>query len=124
MPGTVGSNPTPLAKVEQMSVRRPGDISVEPEAILRNFRVFETETGDHHFAGYNTVIGEGRVSSKIIQWNPDTKMGITRSGRRYRLDGPYDSLHDDASYIWSVWCKHNHVTTIWKDVTNQYVATI
>lgn len=103
-----------------MSIRIPDDITAEPEAILRNFRVFEVENGDHHFAGYNIVIDEGRVSSKIVQWNSNTKTGITRSGRRYSLIGEVDSLHDDALYIWGIWCQRNGVKT-WKDVTAEYV---
>ena len=55
-----------------------------------------------HFVGYNDAIGEGRVSSPILQFDGATKCGISRSGRIYRLVGGA-GLGNDAQYVWARW---------------------
>jgi hypothetical protein len=103
-----------------MSIYTPKGVAEEPDAVLDRYAVYETEDGEHHFVGYNRITCDGRVSSKIEQWNPDTRTGITRSGRRYKLQEYAGFVHDDAVYVWGIWCQRNGIKT-WKDVTNKYV---
>src|SRR5277367_6572684 len=62
-----------------------------PEIELRNWKVVEVASSkegmrnDRHFVGYNITEHEGRVSSKIIHWDRETRTGTTKSGRTYKL---------------------------------------
>lgn len=101
-----------------MSLYRPNPVSSEPQAILINWAVYELPDGDRHFVGYNTVTGDGRVSSKIMEFDKATMTGTTRSGRKYRLDG-ISQMSNDAQYVWNIWAKYNKVTDF-KDVSDEY----
>lgn len=79
-----------------------------PEIVLRQWRVMELKDGDRHFVGYNVTEGEGRVSSKIVTYDPVTKRGVTQSGRVYQLDGS-PGYNGDAIYVWNKWQAINEV---------------
>lgn len=97
-----------MADSEYMNALFSGGIwpasSVEevPEVLLMGWYVFELENGDRHFCGYNVTEGEGRVSSKIEDWNPETHCGKTASGRVYQLLGT-SHANSDADYVWNRW---------------------
>ncbi|MGY3581980.1 hypothetical protein ACVIGB_001097 [Bradyrhizobium sp. USDA 4341] len=101
-----------------MSVHLVPPVNVEPETVLTRYRVFELPAGTRHFCGYVDSAFEGRVSSGILSWDPDTMIGITRSGRRYRLEGD-PGMHPDALYVWGRWKDLNSVSD-YKDVTAEY----
>jgi len=91
-------------------VWRATPISETPEIVLSNWLVKELPNGDRHFVGYNETEREGRVSSKIVEFDKDSMKGKTRSGRVYHLVGP--SGHDpEGEFVWSGWRRHNKVTS-------------
>jgi hypothetical protein len=96
-----------------MPVWRPLPVSEDPVIVLVNWRVLSIDSVDgaessHHFNGYHTTDRGGRVSSKILEYDPKTKTGATRSGRRYQLLGP-SGRSADALYVWDHWAQHNDV---------------
>lgn len=98
----------------------PLPVYVDPEIRLASWRVYALPNGDHHFVGWN-LDGEGRVSSKIVSFDPTTRIGITRSGRAYELVG--DPGNDsDALYTWGAWKRFNNSESC-TDVTDQYFKT-
>lgn len=76
---------------------------------------FEGEGVDHHFCGYNASGQEGRVSSKIMEFDLETMVGTTRSGRKYQLirTPGYDG---DAEYVKRNWLAINKVAE--EDITD------
>ena len=104
-----------------MSIWQVSSVEQEPETILTRWRVFKVR-GPHeegetiHFVGDTGF--EGRVCSSVQVYDPDTKRGVTLSGRVYELSGP--SGHDsNALYVWSRWCHINDIVEI-TDVTEEY----
>jgi hypothetical protein len=64
------------------SESRQGD-----EIFLERWSIRETDQHARHFVGFNMLRGNGRVSTPIAEFDPVTRTGKTRSGRRYRLVG-------------------------------------
>ena len=98
-----------------MPVWKPESIEHEPEVSLRNWVIYEIE-GTRHFVGYNIREGSGRVSSPIVKFDKEKMIGVTRSGRVYRLIGE-SNYSADAHYTWYRWCNlngfdHNSATRI------------
>jgi hypothetical protein len=91
-------------------------VSIEPEITLVEWRIMETERGQRHFVGNRIDRSSGRVSSAIVTFDPKRRVGITSSGRVYRLDGP-PGKGSDADYVWSVWRVRNRVSS-YADVTD------
>lgn len=107
----------------------------EPVIALHSWNVFcvpspNGEEADHHFNGYSGGPsssyfgggGEGRVSSKIIEFNQEKMIGTTRSGRKYQLIGP-PGFNGDAQYVYHRWLGINNVTEEQvMDVTPEYLT--
>ena len=77
---------------------------------------------DHHFNGYCPQNYEGRVSSKIVEFDMETKVGKTRSGRTYQIQGQpgYDG---DAHYVYRNWLAVNRVSPDdAEDATGDYLT--
>lgn len=91
-----------------MPIWTPGNISQEPDVILTNWRILELDSGDRHFCGYNILLREGRVSSRIVEFDAAAMIGKTRSGRTYVLQGP-NGYDGDAAYVWASWCLINGI---------------
>lgn len=111
--------------LESNSMRRPPDVSCEPLVELGRWKVYELKVKDltertRHFVGYNYMNREGRVSSPIISFDKEKRIGVTRSGREYRLQDEH-GFDKDAQYVFGLWCKRNEVTDI-VDVSNEYVV--
>lgn len=100
-----------------MSIWKTTPVKEVPHLMLINWAIFELPNGDRHFAGYNTTEMEGRASSKIVQFDPKTRKGITNSGRVYELSGR-PGLGGDGLYVWQSWCRINGVTDA-KDVSSE-----
>ncbi|AOY96130.1 hypothetical protein BKK79_31340 [Cupriavidus sp. USMAA2-4] len=101
-----------------MPIWRVSPVEDEPEIALRLWRVFETERGERHFIGQNIDSRTGRVSSAIHSFDPQSRTGVTRSGRRYVLvGGPGDD--EDATHTWTLWKLVNDVRTA-NNVTAEY----
>lgn len=95
-------------------------VSEDPEVELVRWRVFETETGEHHFVGSRLNQGTGRVSSAIVNFDHSSRTGVTISGRKYVLLGP-PSFNSDADYTWALWSLLNSVVSS-RDVTDKWLA--
>lgn len=102
-----------LAKLEAFtdatSIWRPASVDQEPETILSQWRVyrvkgnFEGQAETVHFVGYTLGrFGEGRVSSPVLEFDAETKKGVTASGRVYLLHGT-SGFNPDAMYVWNRW---------------------
>lgn len=97
------------------SVWSVAPIDDEPEIVLSNWTVFEVTSelwseSTRHFVGYNNLDREGRVSSAIVQFDPEKAIGVTRSGRVYHLQGAQGFGSPDGLYIWKFWCRRSQVT--------------
>lgn len=89
-----------------MPVWKPGTVADEPEVVLTSWQVFEVANGDRHFCGWNVGDREGRVSSRIVEFDAARMTGRTRSGRVYRLSGrPGNDA--DALYVRARWLRLN-----------------
>lgn len=104
-----------------MSIWQVNPVEDHPEAELTSWRVFQLENGDRHFCGYESYFREGRVCSRVVSFDPESRQGITRSGRCYQLVGaPGDN--SDALYVWDRWCTINAVTAF-TDVSDAVYGT-
>lgn len=118
------NNIIPLDAIVEGGVWNASSVEQTPAIELSHWVVYEVPSlkeempKDHHFCGWNVTEGEGRVSSKILQWNHATRTGITNSGRKYKLLGE-SSLNMDAVYVWERW-RHINKVTEFKDVSEQY----
>jgi len=79
-----------------------------PELELIDWDVRELPDGDRHFVGWNITEREGRVSSKIVTFDPHNMTGVTNSGRIYKLLRK-PGYNSDAEYVWRSWCRINNV---------------
>jgi hypothetical protein len=91
-----------------MPVWNVPDIEVEPFIALINWMVFDYH-GEQHIAGYNFKDDEGRVSSKIVEWDYPNRQATTNSGRIYKLLG-IPQLSDSAKYVFERWAIINIVS--------------
>ncbi len=89
-----------------MPVWKPGTVADEPEVVLTSWHVFEVANGDRHFCGWNVGDREGRVSSRIVEFDASAMTGRTRSGRVYRLSGR-PGTDGDALYVRARWLRIN-----------------
>ncbi len=99
-------------------------ISEQPSTRLARWSIWETRKGKEaptrHFVGWSINDSEGRVSSQIVAFDPETRRGETKSGRVYELVGL--SGHDrDGDYVFSVWLKLNQ-RTVWREITREVVS--
>ena len=105
-----------------MPIWRATPVPLQPEATLIRWRVFETERRERHFAGHCVESGRGRVSSAIVWFDFNLRIGVTMSGRRYVLSGG-SGFDDEAQYVWEWWVAHNSVEET-KDVSEEYAASL
>ena len=76
-----------------------------PSCVLIDWEIWEVDEGEDrtfHFVGYNILENEGRVSSSIVSFDPESNTGVTRTGRRYELRGEA-GWNKHAAYVWSMW---------------------
>ncbi|MGF6977608.1 hypothetical protein QFZ94_006058 [Paraburkholderia sp. JPY465] len=92
-------------------------VSEEPRLSLVQWKILETAEGTRHFAGQDVRDLTGRVSTEVLQFDPASRRGTTRSGRVYQLVGPH-GWSDNAQYLWERFCAVNNVTS-YVDVTKQ-----
>lgn len=104
-----------------MYTYKPQGIDQEPELVLTSWQVFEVENDTRHFVGLLTNLGrDSRVSSPIQEFDPETMVGITATGRRYGLQGEPE-LNPFAIQLFDVWCEGAGVKTI-RNVTDEYAV--
>lgn len=109
-----------------MPVWKTIPVAEQPDYVLQSWQVYELpsldgEGMDHHFVGRGGYgFDPGRVSSRIVEFDPEQMVGITRSGRRYQLQGP-PGHSGDGNYVFDRWLKMFEVdTSKVTDVTEQY----
>lgn len=89
----------------------------EPDAVMTAWRVIKVlPSGERHLCGW--VGYEGRVSSPVLTFDPQSRIATTRSGRRYRLRGP-SGYDPDALWVWQAWSRANGVE-FQEDVSMDY----
>jgi hypothetical protein len=99
----------------EMAIYESAPVSEVPEVWLGRWSIREEENGDRHFVGFDVKRWLGRVSTKIVEFDPSTRTGVTSSGRRYHLLGSA-ARDDDAEYVWSIVVKVRKIKQ-WTDVT-------
>jgi hypothetical protein len=100
-----------------MNVWKPAPVEEVPSVVLRDWKVIELSNGDRHFVGWDIAGFQGRVSSKIVQFDKEFMRGVTRSGRCYQLD-KFPGDDPDAGYVLQAWLKING-TPEYKDVSEE-----
>ena len=77
-----------------------------PEIELTSWQGMQLPHGARHFVGWNVTEREGRVSSKIVEFDATTRRGRTHSGRVYQLRGAA-GRDGDGVYTWGRWMQRN-----------------
>src|SRR5215469_503973 len=98
-----------------MSIYLSAGVDDVPQIYLECWSIRQTGTGDRHFVGFNIANRDGKVSSRIIELDCTRRVGVTASGRRYRLLGRA-GYNSDAEYVWNWYVKNHHIES-WEDVT-------
>jgi hypothetical protein len=99
-----------------MPIWRCAPVTAEPEIALVDWRIMETERAERHFAGARLDDGTGRVSSAIVHFDPHGLVGVSLTGRVYKLVGP-PGWGENVDYVWSAWRILNGVSS-YADVTD------
>lgn len=92
-------------------------VTDQPELTLERWSIYELPDGDRHFVGWAIENREGRVSSRIDQFDVKAMCGVTSSGRVYKLNGN-PGRNSDAEYTWNQWRRYNDVDAF-EDVSNE-----
>lgn len=74
------------------------------------------EGSTQHLIGL--VNGYGRVCSPIQEFDRETMIATTRSGKQYKLLGE-PGLNMDAAFVFENWCQMYKITQV-TDITDQY----
>jgi hypothetical protein len=95
-----------------MAIWKPKNVSEEPITEPSFWLVMEAtyENGDTE----NRIVcwcGEGRVSSKIIDFDKETRVATTRSGRKYVLWPNSEGYNKHAAYVWDIVCKRDSIVS-------------
>ena len=70
-----------------------------------------------HLVGYVRQNREGRLSSAILEFDPEQRIGRTSTGRTYGLTGDPD-WDEDARYVFHRWMASFRIGE-WRDVTDE-----
>lgn len=104
-----------------MTIWRVASVEDQPIMRLDCWRVYEVTTKrerSRHFVGRCAHEYTGRVSSMVVGF--DKGVGVTKSGRVYRLLGE-PGYSREAGYVWFRW-KETCGATDEIDVTNEYAC--
>ena len=114
--------PGVIDHIIETSVWSASSLTDIPEIELTSWQVMQLPQGARHFVGWNVTEREGRVSSKIVEFDAATRRGRTNSGRVYQLRGR--TGHDgDGSYTWGRWMQRNGAVDC-TDVSHKVQALI
>lgn len=84
-------------------------VNLAPQIELERWQVMQIKNGDRHFVGWNITHREGLTSTRIVEFDPATQRGRTKSGRVYQLHGR-TGIDSDGQYVWHRWSQVNAVT--------------
>lgn len=106
-----------LERALRQSLHSAPSVASEPDVALTRWQVRQVgPAGTRHCVGWAEY--EGRVTSSVVHFEPESRTATTRSGRRYRLEGP-PGVDPDAEWVWSWWSDANGVR-FWTDVSAEY----
>ncbi|PPD00233.1 MAG: hypothetical protein CTY35_02990 [Methylotenera sp.] len=98
-------------------------VELIPMVKLEDWSIQELQTADgyvYYFCG--RIGGRGRISTRIVEWCPQEKIGRTESGRIYQLiDAPGDPDNLELQAIRHAWTV-KYAATVHKDVTSEFVG--
>ena len=106
----------------ETSVWQAKPLSERPVIELERWQVMQLPNGDRHFVGWNMTEGEGRASSKIVEFDPATCCGRTAALRVYVLTGR-TALDRDGAHCWRRWMRVSGVADC-TDVSDEVQALI
>ena len=107
-----------------MAIFRPVGVDIEPEVVMSQWSVYSVKSGvdgvknTTHIVG--TVNGIGRVCSPVQSFDKETRTAITRSGRKYFLDGE-PGKSNRGMYVFAHWREMLGNPEI-KEITDEYVS--
>lgn len=105
---------------------KPDPVEDEPSIELGSWRAFAVgQPATNHFIGINLADGHGRVCSPIESWDPVSRVGITRSGRRYHLADARSNQHEGADLTFDAWLQANGIerSTV-LEISDDYAAPL
>ena len=88
---------------------RAPPVSDEPEVQLIDWDIKKDAAGNGYFVGTRANDGLGRVSTAIVEFDPERGRGRTQSGRVYELIGP-GGYSSNGEYVWSLYKVANGIT--------------
>ena len=91
------------------------DVDEQPEIYLERWSIRQTSAGNRHFVGFNVEDRDGRVSSRIVELDCARRIGVTESGRTYRLLGRA-GYSSDGEYVWNWYVRASSIEN-WEDIT-------
>lgn len=99
-----------------MPIWKVAPVAEQPQIVLWGWTIYEVQSEFEdeptcHFVGYNVYDREGRTSTKIVEFDPTTKRGVTASGRVYELQGE-PGYNSDADYTFRRWAEVNRATVL------------
>lgn len=96
-------------------------VEFAPMVELEDWSIQELQTveGDaYYFCG--RIDGRGRMSTKIVEWYPQNKIGKTESGRIYQLiDAPGDPQNSELQII-KLALRIKYLAITYRDVTFEF----
>jgi hypothetical protein len=94
-----------------MSIWNVSKIDVQPSVSLWNWTIKHTDKGDY-FVGTEGC-SQGRVSTRIVDFDPEKNVGRTESGRIYQLLGDEgEGISSNGEYVWYHYKKINNLTEL------------
>ncbi|MGF6965751.1 hypothetical protein OKW43_002779 [Paraburkholderia sp. WC7.3g] len=100
-----------------MRIWKSPPVELQPIVFLSRWQVMETDEGFRYFIGHNMETMSGRTSTCIVNFDPETRRGVTGSGRIYELVGE-SGVDTKANYLWAVTCAQAGTSST--DVSSDY----
>ncbi|MCA8162944.1 hypothetical protein [Burkholderia cepacia] len=103
-----------------MGIWKSSPVVLEPLVFLSRWQVMETDKGFRHFIGHSMETMSGRASTPIVKFDPETRRGVTQSGRIYELIAE-SGVDSNANLLWDITCAQTGATST--DVSSEYDQT-
>jgi hypothetical protein len=97
------------------------NVELTPMVKLEDWSIQEIQTAHgeaYYFCG--RINGRGRISTRIVEWFPQNKIGKTESGRIYQLtDAPGDPKNSELEII-KLALRVKYLAITYRDVTFEF----
>ena len=100
-----------------MGIWKSPPVELQPIVFLSRWQVMETDEGYRYFIGHNMETMSGRASTCIVNFDPETRRGVTGSGRIYELAGE-SGVDTEANNLWALTCAQAGISST--DVSSDY----